>query len=396
MILTERILTLERKVRDAAIRLQRDLKEFDPAWVRDFSFEEIRAMPVLICGSSMFGSIVTAYGKMAGARFFGVVDDYQIGKSIHGLPVLSSVDLLRWCREHPETICVNASLGVGGWKHFGDLAADFGLRILDWQAWLRLAGIPIGDRVFASWQPYILERLEEYLALGSELVDEHSVYILLKLLLFHITTDRSLLLDLYLPCEWSYFQGGSFRLHDREVLVDGGANVGQTVARFTTLTQRRFVRVHSFEPDRTNVIGLRELVAGLRIPDSTSRIRIHEAALGECVGTAVFDHRGTEGSRLLRPNEQSIGTPTRVETIDHAVDDPVTLIKLDVEGFEAAALAGAHETIRRYKPRLAVCVYHAPADPIEIVRLLKEMDVGYRFSLRLHSASFYDLVLYAC
>ncbi len=386
---------LQQQVSDAAAQLRSDSRAFDPPWVRELSPESIRATPVLICGASMFGSVVVTSGTRAGAHFLGVVDDYQTGQTVHGLPVLSSLDLLRWCREHPDTICVNASLGVGGWKHFGDLAADFGLRILDWTSWLRLAGVPVDDRVFASWQPTILDRLSDYLALGEEWMDEQSQHTLLKSLLFHLTTDRSLLLDLYLPCEWSYFQGGAFQLHDREVLVDGGANVGQTVSRFTTLTQRRFVRVHSFEPDRTNVTALRKLVGGLRIPDVASRIRIHEAALGDRVGTAAFDHRGTEGSRLLNPEEEKIGSSTPIETIDHAVDDPVTLIKLDVEGFEAAALAGARETIRRHRPRLTVCVYHAPADPIEIVRVLKEMDAGYRFSLRLHSASFYDLVLYA-
>ena len=344
----------------------------------------------------MFGSIVVMSGANHSARFVGVVDDFQGGKSVHDLPVLSSVDLLRWCRQHPETICINASLGVGGWKHFNDLATDFGLKMLDWTSWLRLSEIPVADRVFVSWQSAILERLDDYLALGTGWMDEQSQRTLLSMLLFHLETDRSRLLDLYLPCEWSYFQAGAFKLGDQEVLVDGGANVGQTIQRFTTLTQRRFTRVHAFEPDRANVVTLRQLVTRLPIPDAASRVIIHEAALSDRVGTAAFDHRGTEGSRLFHSGEDASGAQTRIETIDAAIQEPVTMIKLDVEGFETAALAGAARTIREHRPKLAVCAYHNPADPLEIVKLLQQMDVGYRYSLRLHSASFYDLVLYAC
>lgn len=389
---------LQQQVIASAARLRGDGRAFDPEWVRDLSPEAVRQAPVLICGSSMFGSICTISAQSAGLpiQFKGVVDDYQAGRTVLNLPVLSSVDLLRWCRKHPETICINASLGVGGWKHFNDLAADFGLRMLDWTSWMRLAGVPPKDRVFASWQPAILDRLDAFIALGKEWMDEQSQRVLLTMLLFHLETDRSLLLDLYLPVEWSYFQSGAFSLTDDEVLVDGGANIGQTTQRFLQLTQRRFKRVHAFEPDAGNAAELRALVRRLAIPDADDRIKIHEAALSDHVGSAGFDQRGNEGSRLLIPGETPGTVEVKITTIDAAVAEPVTMIKLDVEGFEPVALTGAQRTLREHRPKLAVCAYHQPGDPLEIVRLLQEMDLGYRYSLRLHSASFYDLVLYAC
>jgi FkbM family methyltransferase len=385
---------LQQQVIEAAAQLRNDPRSFDPAWVHEWSAAEIRTKPVLICGSSMFTSVALLSAAQFPIHFLGVVDDFQAGRTVAGLPALSSLQMLEWCRKNPDTICINASLGEGGWKHFNNLAEDFGIKMLDWSAWLRLAEIPVMDFVFASWQPTILKHLEDYLALGTEWMDEQSHRTLLTSLLFHLKTDRSLLLDLYLPCEWSYFRSGAFNLNDGEVFVDGGANVGQTVDRFVKQTRGRFSHVHCFEPDRANVTALRQLVGRLPLPDGASKITIHEAALSDRPGTAAFDHRGTEGSRLLEAGE-SAGTETRIETIDSAIDGPVTLIKLDVEGFETAALAGAQHTIQKHRPKLAVCAYHRAADAIEILRVLKSFDAGYRYSLRLHSASFYDLVLYA-
>jgi hypothetical protein len=56
-----------------------------------------------------------------------------------------------------------------------------------------------------------------------------------------------------------------------------------------------------------------------------------------------------------------------------------TFIKMELEGHEIPALHGAEQTIRQYKPKLAVCLYHKPADMWEIPLLLKNYVPEYRF-----------------
>lgn len=72
-----------------------------------------------------------------------------------------------------------------------------------------------------------------------------------------------------------------------------------------------------------------------------------------------------------------------------------TLLKMDIEGAEYDAVQGARQMIRQHRPGLAVCVYHHPDDLWRIPLLIRSWDLGYRFYLRTHAFSGFDLVLYA-
>lgn len=73
----------------------------------------------------------------------------------------------------------------------------------------------------------------------------------------------------------------------------------------------------------------------------------------------------------------------------------MTFIKMDIEGAELAALKGAKNTIKMYKPKLAICVYHNPLDIIEIPKLIKEIEPSYKLYLRHYSKFYSDTILYA-
>jgi FkbM family methyltransferase len=57
----------------------------------------------------------------------------------------------------------------------------------------------------------------------------------------------------------------------------------------------------------------------------------------------------------------------------------VDFIKADIEGSELAMLKGAHETLKRFKPKLSIEVYHKPDDIPFMLDILKQL--GYRTRL---------------
>jgi FkbM family methyltransferase len=86
-----------------------------------------------------------------------------------------------------------------------------------------------------------------------------------------------------------------------------------------------------------------------------------------------------------------------VTTIDSVIgNEKVTLIKMDIEGSELAALYGAMNTIKNNKPRLAISVYHNSRDIIDILVYLKNLVPKYKFYIRQHYYNcHWERVLYA-
>ena len=69
-------------------------------------------------------------------------------------------------------------------------------------------------------------------------------------------------------------------------------------------------------------------------------------------------------------------------------------LKMDIEGAELEALKGASETIIKYKPNLAISIYHKPDDLWEIPSFIKSLRSDYKFFLRSHGFLTFDTVLY--
>jgi hypothetical protein len=68
---------------------------------------------------------------------------------------------------------------------------------------------------------------------------------------------------------------------------------------------------------------------------------------------------------------------------------------MDIEGAELNALKGAEQIIKRYKPKLAICIYHKPEDIWTIPNLLLEFVPDYQFYIRHYSLTCFETVLYA-
>jgi FkbM family methyltransferase len=125
------------------------------------------------------------------------------------------------------------------------------------------------------------------------------------------------------------------------VVVDVGAAIGQ----FTVFAALLPVdRVHAVEPSDDNI---RTLEANLRRNRVTERVTVHQLALSDREAEMTFStHRNPFLSRLDRVDRvvggQTVPVRTLTGTIASLGVDRVDCLKINVAGFEAEVLAGAH------------------------------------------------------
>ena len=88
-----------------------------------------------------------------------------------------------------------------------------------------------------------------------------------------------------------------------------------------------------------------------------------------------------------------------VRTIDSLVASKdvsrIDFLKMDIEGSELAALQGAEKTLRQFKPKLAISIYHKFSDFFEIPLFLQSLSLGYRFYVDHYTIHAEETVLYA-
>jgi FkbM family methyltransferase len=226
------------------------------------------------------------------------------------------------------------------------------------------------------------------------LADERSRTVLRAVMMTMLTGDRVHVIEVFEKDQ--YFCLPQFSGLEREIYVDAGAYVGDSLERFIWTHYGVFRKAIAFEPGPRQFRALeartRRLEAEWALDDD--QVMLVPAALGEAPAIAMAESRS--GSMTSLAVEKTGGREIRVESLDvFLAGEPVTFLKADVEGMEMPLLRGAAETIRRFRPKLAICVYHYPSDIPGISQYLQSLVPGYRFALRHHSPQFMETVLYA-
>lgn len=176
---------------------------------------------------------------------------------------------------------------------------------------------------------------------------------------------------------------------ENEVFVDCGAYDGKSVVDFICYTKGKYQKIYAFEPDIVNYSLCHRHLADLR------NVFLSNSGLSDSEGDFWFDSRGTQSSKMVDNDGDGSLIKIHATKLDSFISEPVSFIKMDIEGAEYSAIRGAAEIIRKYKPKLAISVYHKDEDFIQIPLLLRELVPEYKLYLRHHSTSQVDTVLYA-
>ena len=167
------------------------------------------------------------------------------------------------------------------------------------------------------------------------------------------------------------------------LVLDVGANTGFYSLLAACASDQN--RVLAFEPDESVLQGLRGNIAANRLED---RITVSDLALSSRTGFATLyvptqEHGLIETSSSLESAFKGVHSELRqvqVDTLDNTLEklsvgqQSVSLLKVDVEGHEAAVLEGGARTVARWRPIVFVEVL-AGADASTLSRFIAEQ--GY-------------------
>jgi len=307
----------------------------------------------------------------------GIIDDYAgQGELWHGIPLLRTRDA------HQNARVVNCSTSI---------------RPVDTLAHLRRAGIrtvvSIADVVRAArgslpWPSFVQaqrremeEHLDVWQAIHDALDDEASRQTLRDVVRFRLSADAEYMTGYTVRLAEQYFE--NFMEYSNEIFVDAGGFDGDTAETFAT-RYPDYRKILLFEPSAKNMAAARARLASLR------DIAFFPIGISDAAGHLRFDPEAGSASAI----SASAGGEIQVDTLDAVVPEPVSVIKMDLEGWELPALRGAQRHIRDDRPKLAIAVYHDAADLRLIHQYVQSFGHRYRIFLRHYTQGWSETVLF--
>jgi FkbM family methyltransferase len=196
-----------------------------------------------------------------------------------------------------------------------------------------------------------------------------------------------------------YFPDDLYQIRASDVFVDCGAFDGDTTRAIAQRLNGTPCRIFALEPDPQNYAALQSYLAGFG--DCGKSITALPYAVGRRKETLRFSATGTDMASVKAEGTVTVEAISLDELLS---DESPSLIKMDIEGFELEALAGAQQVIRRCRPIMAITVYHlsdhlwkvplaiaTAADPQFDTSAVED----YSFFLRSYQTEFWETVCYA-
>jgi len=181
-----------------------------------------------------------------------------------------------------------------------------------------------------------------------------------------------------------------------DTVIDAGGCYGDTALYFAHKAGSTG-QVASFEflPDN---LGIYRKNLALN-PSLAERIRIYEHPVWSGSGEELFISEMGPGTSVGRsssdPDARKVTTLKIDDLVGNGDLEKVDFIKMDIEGAEMEALKGAENVLRKFRPKLAVTVYHDFRDFWTIPQFLDSLGLGYRFYLRHFKIHAEETVLFA-
>jgi len=169
-----------------------------------------------------------------------------------------------------------------------------------------------------------------------------------------------------------------------DIVIDAGANIGF----FSLFAAFKEAKVFAFEPVSETYNRLLENINYFK---AEKKIFPFCFALGDLKKESLikfnpfFSVQSTIIDSNFLPIKKFVLKKVNIITIDDFVNKnkikKIDFIKIDTEGYELKILKGAKETIKKFKPKIAISAYHKKEDKKEIPDFLLKIRPDYQYKL---------------
>ena len=231
------------------------------------------------------------------------------------------------------------------------------------------------------------QHMDEYSWLYGKLGDYRSRKTLLALLDNWYSYNFKTLANMKEKMFPSYLDADLLRCTEQEIFVDLGAGIGDVTKAFAEYAGH-WKKIYCYEPNPSSFSALRNRTKELGL------LEIRQCAVGDKTGKAL----------LQIPNDDPLlsklgdnGIETDMVQIDEDIQEPVSIIKMCLEGSEQAAIRGCSNHIHQDHPKLILRADHGDSDLWQLPRMIERLDKKYRFYLRHYGGNLapMEYILYA-
>jgi len=234
------------------------------------------------------------------------------------------------------------------------------------------------------------EHIEDYIWLYKKLEDYRSKNLLYAILNnwynFDMETSR-ITVETYYDQYWDL---DIIKPSKEEVIVDLGAYVGDSILSYLkNYGVDNYKKIYAYEITPETIEKLKNNTRYYK------NIEIRKKAVLD-KPKQVFIKINNEGSSANSISDVGEEMLDGI-SIDSDILEPISLLKMDIEGQETQALIGSKNHIKKETPKLLISVYHNYDDLWKIPSLIDEINPNYQYYLRYFGSAIFptEIILYA-
>ncbi len=234
------------------------------------------------------------------------------------------------------------------------------------------------------------KHVDDYKILYNSLMDYRSKKVLYSILSNYYRFDFVSLSTSIERNYEHYFDLDILNNLNNEVFVDLGSYTGDTILSYlNNYGLSSFKKIYGYEPTKKNY----DICCNTFKNYKNIIMRNKAVADKNCELSIKYNPISSSANTVGEDGCEKIDTVS----IDNENIGLITMVKMDIEGFEKKALAGLKNTIKKYHPKLLISVYHNHEDLYEIPKLILELDDSYKFYLRYYGNNIFptEIVLIA-